>query len=88
VGSNKRKKQLATVQNDVVGKRRKTSKLLAESLEVPKEDSSPIDAIAVPNTIGSLHGKKRTPINISIAEAATSTASPDVVLCRPSLLLI
>jgi hypothetical protein len=63
---NKRKKQLAAVQ-DGIGKRQRTSKLREETLNVPKEDSSPIDAIVVPDTITSLHGKKRTPT----AEAAT-----------------
>jgi hypothetical protein len=42
---NKSKKQLAAVQ-DGIGKRRKTSKLWEERLNVPKEDSSPIEAIA------------------------------------------
>jgi hypothetical protein len=75
---NKRKKQLASVE-DAVAKRRKTSKLLEESLKVPKENSSPIDAIVVPDAITSLHGEESTPE----AEAATNTALPDVVTSLP-----
>jgi hypothetical protein len=75
---NKRKEQLAAVQDDI-GKRRKASKLSKERLNAPKEDSSPIEVIVVPDTISSLHGKKRTPIATAIAEAATNTALPDVV---------
>jgi hypothetical protein len=83
---NKRKKQLADgvpVQDiDAMSKRRKTSKLLEERLKVPKEDSSPIDAIVVPDAISSLHGNLLTPE----AEAATNTntASPDVATSLPT----
>jgi predicted chitinase len=70
---NKRKEHLAGVQ-DAIAKRQKTSKRLEERLEAPKEDSSPIDAIVVPDAISSLHTKKRTPE----AEAGTNTALPDV----------
>jgi hypothetical protein len=64
---NKRKKQLAAVQ-DGIGKRRKASKLREEWLSVPKEDSSPIEAIVGPDTISSLHA---------------NTALPDVVTSLP-----
>jgi hypothetical protein len=103
---NKRKKQDAdgVPVQDVMSQRRKTSKLLEESLKVPKENSSPIDAIVVPDAITSLHERKKrapeaeaeaatntafvlpdvatslpNPMSSVIAEAATSTASPDVV---------
>jgi hypothetical protein len=77
---NKRKKQLAAVSiQDGIGKRWKTSKTREERLKVPNEDSSPIDAIVVPDTISSLHGKKRTPIATAIAEAAINTALPYIV---------
>jgi transposase-like protein len=81
---NKRKaKQLASEQ-DGIGKRRKISKPREERLKkVPKEDSLPIDAIVVPDTISSLHGKKRTPIATAIAEAATNTALPDAAMSLP-----
>jgi hypothetical protein len=70
--SNKRKKQLAAVE-DGTGKRRKTSKPREERLKVPNEDdSSPIEAIVGPDTISSLH-----------AEAATNTALPDVATSLP-----
>jgi hypothetical protein len=75
---NKRKKQLTAVQ-DGTGKRRKTSKPREERLKEPKEDSSPIEAFVVPDTISSLHGKKRTPI----AEADTNTALPGIVTSLP-----
>jgi hypothetical protein len=86
---NKRKKQKQVADGvpvqdiDAMSKRRKTSKLLEESLKVPKAESSPIDAIVVPDAIPSLHGKKRTPQ----AEAATNTNTalvlPDVATSLP-----
>jgi hypothetical protein len=62
---NKRKKQLA-LQRDAIAKKRKALPLsdIALSEERPKvtkEDSSPINAVVGPDTISSLHGKKRTP---------------------------
>jgi hypothetical protein len=76
---NKRKKQLAGVE-DAMSKRRKPSKLSEESLEVPREDSLPINGfIDLADAISSLHGKKRTPE----AEAATNTALPDVATSLP-----
>jgi hypothetical protein len=75
---NKRKKQLAAVQ-DGTGKRQMASKLGEEKLKVPKEESSPIDAIVAPETITSLHGKKRTLIATAVAKDAINTALPDVV---------
>jgi hypothetical protein len=56
--------------------------LLEESLKVPKEESSPIDAIVVPDAISSLHGKKSTPE--AEAAANTSTALPDVATSLPT----
>jgi hypothetical protein len=89
---NKRKKQLAAVQDGIV-KRQKTSKLREETLNVPKEDSLPIDAMVVPDTITSEAATNTalpdvttslpTPIATAIAEAATSTPSPDVVTSLP-----
>jgi hypothetical protein len=76
---NKRKNQIAVAQ-DAIAKRRKTSKILEERLKVPKEDSLPVEAMVVPDTISSLHGKKRTPE----AEAATNTALPDVATSLPT----
>jgi hypothetical protein len=58
---NKRKKQLA-VQRDAIAKKRKALTLLEERPKGTKEDSSPTEAVVVPDTISSLHGKKRTPI--------------------------
>jgi hypothetical protein len=85
---NKRKKQLAAVHiavQDGIGKKRKASTLLEERLkEESKEDSLPIDAIVGPDTISSLHRKKRTPITASIAEAANNTALPDVAMSLPT----
>jgi hypothetical protein len=81
---NKRKKQLAAVQDDS-GERRKESKRREERLKALKENSSPIEAIVVPDTISSsLYGKKRTPIATSRAEAAINTALPDGEMSLPS----
>jgi hypothetical protein len=74
----KRKEHLAGVQ-DTIAKRRKTSKLLKERLKVPKEDSSSIDAIVVPDATTSSHWEESIPE----AEAGTNTASPDVVTSLP-----
>jgi hypothetical protein len=71
----KRKKQLAGLQ-DAIAKRRKTSELVEERLNVPNDDSSSIDAIAVPDATSSLRGEESTPE--AEAEAGTNTALPDV----------
>jgi hypothetical protein len=77
----KRKKQLAGAVQDAIAKRRKTSELVEEMLDVPKDDSSSIEAITAPDTISSLHGKRKkgAPTATAIADAAaTNTALPDV----------
>jgi hypothetical protein len=80
----KRKEYLAAGVQDAIAKRRKASELMGEKLNVPKDDSLSIDAIAVPDTISSLHGKIRTPTATAIADAAaTNTALPDVVKSLP-----
>jgi hypothetical protein len=79
---NKRKEHLAGVE-DAIAKRRKTSKLLEDRLNVPKDDSRSIDAIAAPDTISSSHGEESTPEAEAEADAATNTALPDVVTSLP-----
>ena len=71
---NKRKaEQLAAVQ-DGIGKKRKASRPREERLkEVPTEDSSPIDAMVVPDTITSF-----PTIHTSLPDVAMSLPPTDV----------
>jgi hypothetical protein len=82
----KRKKQLVVTSpyNGMPLRRGGRYRSSETNVNVPKEESSPVDAIVAPGTITSLHMKKRTPIATSLAESAINTALPDVVTSLPT----